>query len=229
MKGKVVLSSLLAVLFSTSLAFAAPLTDFSAGKTAVEVGVIRSDVKISGGAADTKFGSKYNMNWGVTTGLGSNFALQYKGFTSKGKSTYLSDFNLDGTARLNHHELNVLYELSKQENSFLYAFVGMTRDKGKVKVDGVGYSSKSKNNWQVGLGGVANIARDFDAFASVGAGNRVLNWKVGISYAINQDFDVEFFYSYYKAKKLSGIDLDAIGGRVDGSSKGFGIGVTYKF
>ena len=226
MRKKIFLVTLL-TLFLTSIAYAGPLKDFSPGKTAVEVGGLRSDVKISGSGVSEKFDEKYNMNWGVTTGLGGNFALQYKGFTAKGKGTYIPAANLDGTAKLNHHELNLLYKLFKTDNVFLYTFAGMARDKGSVKIAGTRFSSDSKNNWQAGVGGTVKIARKLDLFASVGAGNRVLNWKAGLSYALNKNFDIDVFYSYYKVKKLSGENF--IGNKFDGSSKGIGLGLTFKF
>lgn len=223
MKKSTVLAMVAATMLTTSVGFAAPLNDYSTGKTSIDLTFRQSDVNAKGPDFSDSLDKKGNLDFGITTGLGNNFALQYNGYNAKSKVTALPDgdggtYNEQGTLKL--QELNVLYKLDKNVS----AFAGLVKVKGEVSADGDSISSNSKNKVQFGLIGSTKLADKTTAYAQVGFASDYTNWKVGVSQEIAPNLEFNVDYRRINAKKLNFADTD-----IDVTTKGIGVGVTYKF
>jgi opacity protein-like surface antigen len=227
------------MLVMTSVGFAAPLSDYSAGKTSIDLTWRNSDGKSSGsdedGSWETKFGKKSNLDFGITSGLGNNFAIQYAGYNAKSKDAVSwSDANETGiaTAKLKTQEFNVLYKLNKN----LSAYTGLVRIKAEENAnvsytdgspsESESYGTKTKNAMQFGLIGTVKLAEKTTAYAQVGVASNFTNWKIGVSQAISSNLDFNVDYRGVKAKNLKFQGEDE---KFDASAKGIGFGITYKF
>jgi opacity protein-like surface antigen len=209
------------MIFSVSVAFAAPQTDFKQGKTSVDLGAIRSEIDADG----IDFDKKTNLDLGITTGLSEKLALQYKYQKLEGDLG-----NSFGKAETDNkvHELNVLYKL----DSNVYAFAGVQRLSGDFKITeyGVGsesYKIDSKTVAQIGVTGVAQLADKLNGWATAAIGNDNYSYEIGLGYEIANNADLNLFYRY---KKFNDIEFKSgITGSGDAKSKGVGAGVTFKF
>jgi hypothetical protein len=189
---------------------AAPLTDYSEGKTAIDLTSRSSDINDNGSSLD----KKSNLDWGITTGLGNKFAIQYNGYNAKSKdSSYI-----DGL-ELKTQEFNVLYQIDKN----LSAYTGIVKSKADWSY---GDTSNEKSNMQFGLIGSTKIADKTTAYASVAVASDFTNWKVGVSQEIAPNVDFNVDYRRMEVKNLTG---DTYNGSDDITTKGLGYGVTYKF
>lgn len=195
---------------------AAPLTDYSTGKTAIDLNVRNSDVEVNGGSLN----KKANLDWGITTGLGNKFALQYNGYNAKSKNTAIFDA-ADGVTNivnveLKTQEFNVLYQIDKN----ISAYTGIVKLKESGSVNGIHISGDNKSKVQLGLIGSTKIANKTTTYASFAVASDFTNWKLGVSQEIapNLDFNVD-----YRRMKVKDIETD------DVTVKGLGYGVTYKF
>lgn len=201
---------------ATSVGFAAPLNDFSEGKVAIDISARPSnDIKADN---DTTLDAKTSWEYGITAGVGNNFAVQYKNFNPKSK-----DYSGDNL-KLETQELNVLYKLNENYT----VFTGLVQAKSKYNLSGLGgLEGDTKSNWQVGVTGQSPLADKLTGYATVAAGADTSSWKLGLAYAVNKNTDFDLFYAENKYNKVNfygGLDLDA-----DYKVKGLGYGVTYKF
>jgi opacity protein-like surface antigen len=227
MKKTAILAIAAATMLTTSIGFAAPLTDYSAGKTSIDLIWRNSDNELKTSDGTDSLDKKSNLDFGITTGLGNNFAIQYNDYNAKSKETTLPD-GFGGTYQehgsLKTQELNVLYKIDKNVS----AYTGVVRVKGNVNSDGNGFSSNTKNKMQFGLVGSTKIADKTTAYAVVGVASDYTNWKVGVSQEIAPNLEFTVDYRRLQAKKLTfdvaGTPLDA-----DVTVKGLGFGVGYKF
>ena len=212
---KKILAFLAATSLMTSVAMAAPQTDYSPGKTTIDLTMRNTEGKDSWDTYD----KKNNLDWGVTTGLGNDWAIQYRQFNPKSKVT-----NFDGyqaKTQLKTREINVLRKVT--ENVSVYA--GVMRVQGVY--DEVSYpteKSSSKNKLQLGLVGSTKIADKLIGYASVGAGKDLTAWQIGAAYEVAPNVDFNVDYRQIKAKKLN-----FSGAESDGEAKGLGFGISYKF
>jgi len=225
MEKTTILAMAAATMLTTSVGFAAPLSDYSAGKTSVDLTWRQSDVNVKGPDYSDSLGKKGNLEFGITTGLGNNLAIQYNGFNAKSKNTALSDgsggtYNAQGTLKV--QEFNVLYKLDKNVS----AFAGLVKVKGEITDDGDSMSSNSKNKVQFGLIGSTKLSEKTTAYAQVGVASSFTNWKIGISQEIAPNLELNVDYRRTQAKKMS---FDNGLGDVDVTAKGLGLGVSYKF
>ncbi len=225
MKKTAILAMAAAAMLTTSVGFASPLNDYSAGKTSVDLTWRQSSLDATSQSATDALSKKGNMEFGITTGLGGNFAFQYTNANNKSKDTNLPD-GAGGTYRengsLKTQEFNVLYKLDKNVS----AYVGMVNLKGNIDDEGMGLSSSSKKKVQFGLMGSAKLGEKTTAYAQVGVASSFTNWKIGVSQEIAPNVEFNIDYRRTQAKKMN---FDNGLGDVDMTAKGIGVGVSYKF
>ncbi|MBP2660131.1 MAG: hypothetical protein H6Q69_3163 [Firmicutes bacterium] len=219
---KKVLATFAALSVVTSVGFASPLTDYSAGKTAIDLNFRNSDINVTGGGVSPDYDKKYNLDWGITTGLGNKFAIQYNGYNAKSKdTTFISSIE---STKVKTQEFNVLYQLNK--NVSVYA--GSIKVKGSVTDVGnsTTYTADDKSKIQFGLVGSTKIAEKTTAYASLAVASDITNWKIGVSQEIapNLEFNLD-----YRNMKVKDVEFVSGGNSYDVKSKGLGYGVTYKF
>jgi opacity protein-like surface antigen len=227
LKKTAILAMVAATMLTTSIGFTAPLTDYSVGKTSIDLIWRNSDAELKTSDGTDSLDKKSNLDFGITTGLGNNFAIQYNDYNAKSKDTSLPD-GYGGTYQehgsLKTQELNVLYKIDKNVS----AYTGVVRVKGNVNSDGDGFSSNTKNKVQLGLIGSTKIAEKTTAYAQIGVASDYTNWRIGLSQEIAPNLELDVDYRRLQAKKVTfdvaGTPLDA-----DVTVKGLGVGVSYKF
>ncbi|SEJ71267.1 hypothetical protein SAMN05660742_11497 [Propionispira arboris] len=224
MKKTTILAMAAVTMLTTSVGFAAPLDDYSAGKTQVDLTWRQSDVKAEGDSTAGDFNKKGNMEFGITTGLGNNFALQYNNFNGKSKDT---DFTNGGgefsaAATLKMQEFNVLYKVDKN----LSVYTGITSVKGSFDSTIGNSESDTKNKLQFGVIGSTKLGDKTTAYAKVGVASGMTNWKVGVSQEVAPNLELNVDYGSLKVNKMA---FNNGMGDVDMTSKGLGFGISYKF
>ena len=122
MKKTAILAMVAATMVTTSVGFAAPLSDYSAGNTSVDLTWRQSSIDATSQSVTDSLSKKGNMEIGITTGLGGNFAFQYTNANNKSKDTNLPDGS-GGTYRengsLKTQEFNVLYKMDKNVSAYV--------------------------------------------------------------------------------------------------------------
>lgn len=220
---KKVIGVVAALSLATSVGFAAPLNDFSQGKVAVDISARPSnDIKVSDSTGSETYDGKTSWEYGITAGLGNNFAIQYKNFNPKSKD--YSGFS----GKLDTQEFNVLYKVDEN----FTVFTGFVQAKSKYDVSGLGsFEGDTKSNWQLGVTGQTPLADKLTGYATVAAGADTSSWKLGVSYAINKNMDFDLFYAEnkYDNVKYNGAIASIYGRDADYKVKGLGYGLTYKF
>lgn len=223
---KKVLGMVAALSLITSVGFAAPLNDFSQGKVAIDVSARPSgDIKVSDSTGSATYDGKTNWEYGVTVGLGNNFAFEYKNFNPKSKDYNLSGYTANG--KLDTQEFNILYKVDKN----FTVFTGVNTVKSEYSVGGLDLDGDSETNWQLGVTGQAPIGKNLTGYATVAAGQDSHSWKIGAAYAIDKNLDFNLFYAENKYNKVKYNDnlATGFGNDADYTVKGMGYGLTYKF
>lgn len=201
---------------------AAPLTDYSAGKTAIDLTIRSSDININGSSIDPTYNKSSNLDWGITTGLGNKFALQYNEYNAKSKDTTFR--NSIENAEVKTQEFNILYQLDNN----LSLYTGVIKAKGSVNNSRIPIpiTADDKSKMQIGLIGSTKIGDKTTAYASLGVASDITNWKIGVSQEIapNLEFNVD-----YRNTKITSVKYSGINDSFDVTSKGLGYGITYKF
>lgn len=220
------LSMTLVLAALTTTCFAGPLTDYTQGKASIDLS-IRPNLSITGtdSGGDAKWNSKSNTDFGLTYGLGNNFAIQYNYSTADTKdyTGTISGFPITGHGSLNSQEFNVLYKLDNN----LSAFIGATRTTNDIDTSLGSIAGKSSNGYQVGFIDTTKIADKTNLYGIVAAGNKLASYTIGVSQALGGNTEFNLFY---KTVKYKGLEYDGIGGyEYDYKVKGLGCGLTYKF
>lgn len=203
-----------------SISFAGPLMDYSAEKVAIDVSVRPSTDFAADIANYTTFNADSKgtpFTWGITTGLGNNFALQYRQFNLNTKT---GDTNAYGTLRpaaQTFKELNLYYKFDKN----MSVFIGALRHNYHTTDAGLTYTAPTINAFQGGVVAVTELGKDISAYGILAVGTKnVRSCEVGLSYAITPQLDLDV---YYKNQKVLLSNSD------NSHAKGMGYGVTYKF
>lgn len=236
MNKKILISFIVSATLFSSAVSAAPLTDYSAGRTSIDLTWRTSKNTIEANGHSVSLDNKYNLDWGITTGLGHDFALQIAGYDAKSKDT-LINMTVTAASHIKTTEYNVLYKLNKN----IAAYTGVVNLKGTMDnhMNIGGYSmsqsaSGSENKVQFGLIGSTKIAAKTSVYGQVGVASDLTNWKVGVAQEIAPNVDFNIDYRYLSAKKLTLNATDPITGNpitanTDCTTKGIGFGISYKF
>lgn len=216
---KACLTALL-LLSLSGAAVAAPLTDYSAGKTSIDISYMPNlDLSVDGDSTD---GKSKSVDVGVTFGLGNNLALQYIHNSAKTDTTYLSS-SLNFKDEITVQQFNILYKVA--ENASVFA--GYTQAKDDLVTSIGTFSGKSIKGYQVGLQGNLPINGKLSSYGIISAGNKITSYELGLTQQINTNLDVNLFYKNLKYKDLEYNDEPDY--KFDGKADGVGIGITYKF
>ncbi|SDF77188.1 hypothetical protein [Sporomusa acidovorans] len=229
MKKTAILAMTTAAILTASVGLAAPLTDYSKGKTSIDVTWRQSDINAKSQLFNDDLDKQDNLDYGITTGLGNKFAVQYNYYNAKSKDTTFSTSFVDsGTyeykenGSLKTQEFNVLYKIDKA----LSAYVGVAQIKGTMYSDGYDFTSGKENKLQFGLIGSAKLFDKTTAYAQVGVASDFYKWKLGVSQEIAPNLELNVDYSRAQAKNMN---FDGGVGAVDITTKGLGFGLSLKF
>ena len=231
---KKILVTLAVLSIGASVGYASPLTDYSVGKTTIDLMVRNTDSEVTDREGPISLGRKSNLDFGITTGLGNRLAIQYSNYNAKAKDAvfYSSASETDRmNGKLKTQEFNIMYKVDKN----ISAYTGLVTIKGSLiendRDNGTNidttypYSSGTKKKMQFGLVGSTKLGEKTSAYAQVGVASDYTNWKIGVSQEIAPNLDFNIDYRRLKVKKLSYEAGDAS----DVTVKGLGYGVTYKF
>lgn len=202
MKKKIAAAVLGLLMAGVTAAYASPVTDFEKGHVTVEFGsTLNSTFNGSRevtGEADGKSGFKY----GVTAGLGDDWAIQFKGgkFKSEVFSAYSASLGDSVTTygKSTHQEFNLIRRISPNvsavagwvQNKFSY---GNTVAPATIASIHAGVMADQKLNEKATL------------FAAVLGGKDVLFWEAGVSYKIAKD---AHFNVSYGEREFKNVDLN---------------------
>jgi predicted transposase YbfD/YdcC len=208
-----------------SSALASPLTDYSKGKTSIDVTnypSLSSHITNNNGYDQSpKCKSSYDI--GITTGLGDKLAIQYRNFTPETKAIKVGSAAYE-TIENKNQEINVLYKLDKNTS----AFIGFHWTDYKDITNDTGYSLSvdcdTKKTPQIGV--VANypISNKANLFGVIGIGNNYTNAEIGISHNLSSNFELNVIYRKTNINNIRANDVS-----IDTEYRGIGYGLTYKF
>ena len=177
----------------SAVAFAAPIKYPQAGdlKANINYGF---DQEEGGRSADSRF-----TGGDVTYVLNDNLDLQYVNNKTKGTNGN----------RINEHYLVGNYRLTPYVSAYA----------GGSYVNTETYNHTKSYGYQVGLKGQLPLAERWQGFASVGVGDDVNTYEIGVGYDITPEWDAHIKY------RDSDIDVD----NYDDSVNGWQVGMGYKF
>ena len=199
---KILLGAVALSLLATSPAYAAPMTSMEKGKGKVDAAfTMGSSLKSEDGDESSDLGGNNRYRLGVTYGLGDKLGIDYK------YAAHAGDYD----SSVQSHQLNLMYQF----NPNVAAFVGYVHNRAKVLGE-----SNNQNGYQVGVLGNMKIAKRTTAWASIGLGNKITAYEIGVGYDLTKNFDVNLFYNDTKYKGFDGADF---------KTHGVNLGVTYHF
>lgn len=232
---RVILFLLVTIVFSgliPSGTLASPLMDYSLGKTTLDIisypNIQMKDqyysISDSKSFTDHADGKNDNFEWGLTTGLGGNLAIQYRQFNPESKShTFIGPTM--AKFEIKSQEVNVLYKI----NQNISAFTGYHQTRYAYSPVAFSFAAKNKNVLQVGIIGNKQIAPKTQLYGTVGVGKDLSNFESGLSYEVAKDLELNLIYRHKKVKDLEST-IDGVFSYKDTvTTKGFGLGITYKF
>ena len=190
---KLIIAAILAALAVTSAAMAAPLRDPQPGdlKANANYGF---DQKEGGRSAKSRL-----TGGDVTYVLNNHWDIQYVNNYTKG----------DNDNKINENYLVGNYRLTP----YLSAYAGGSYVKTQT------YNTTKSYGYQVGIKGQLPLAARWQGFASVGVGDDVNTYEVGVGYDITPNWDAHVKY------RSSSVDVD----NYDDDVKGWQVGMGYKF
>lgn len=238
---KYILFSLVAIVCSmliVSPGFASPLADYSLGKTAVDISWMPNlNMKDQFAATYMEYagewsehnGKKGNFAWGLTTGLGGKWAVQYRQFNPESKR---SNDEVPSYYGMKTQEFNVLYKVDN--NLSLFAGWHQAKYTSSDTYNGARTTRTADNKdvLQAGLVGTMKIAPKTLLYGIAGIGKDLANYETGVSYEVAKDLEFNLFYRYKKVEKLkNAVDIEGgLSPFIDNvTAKGVGFGFTYKF
>jgi len=174
--------------------------DYSTGNTSMDItnypNLHMKDHFVSQSYSDNRTikidGKNSNLEWGITTGMGGKWALQYRQFNPKG------DNNFGEIIGMKTQEVNVLYKL----NNNLSVFVGWHQAKYSYEYPTVPFSAENKDVLQGGIIGTTKIAPRTNLYGIVGIGKGLHNLESGISYEVDKHVELNFVYRYKKVEDI---------------------------
>ncbi len=205
---KIILGTTVLSLLAASVVYAAPMTSMKQGTGKIDASLsLGSSFKgyEHGDAIDLD--GKTRGRLGVTYGLGDKLGIDYKYVGHAG------DFY---DTSLQSNQLNLMYQF----NPNVAAFAGYVHNRFKVGT-GKSYGTTSESGYQVGILGSMKLAKRTSAWVSIGAGNKITAYEIGVGYDLTHNFDLDLFYNNTKYK---GFDEDA-----EVKTHAVNLGVTYHF
>jgi hypothetical protein len=207
--------------------FAGPLTNYAPGKTALDVNWLPS-LQMSDSynslydnGTDKDRGRNAVVDWGITTGLGNRWAVQYRQYNPETKQHFITIQQFG----MKTQELNVLYKIDKNVS----AFVGWHQAKYTFSAsNNPNTTANNQNVLQTGLVGTMEIAPKTLLYGIVSVGSGLTNFEAGVGFGVNEDLDFNLFYRYKNVAHLK--DTTWAQAYTDElTAKGFGLGFTWKF
>ena len=224
---KIISIGMVCSLLASGVALASPLTDYSAGKTAIDLTWRNVQDEGSLLGVNAALDRKYNLDLGVTVGLGGKFAFQYNQLNPKAEVTSIAAPPLSGDrlrAKIWTQQYNVLYKIS--ENVSAYTGVFKTHSHfSDIDLPMIGAKTRERNIWQVGVSGSTKLAPKTTLYGSIGLGKNLTDFTAGVSYEFAPNTELSLSYRDFKVDHNVSLHNNII----DYEANGLGLGVTHKF
>ena len=205
---KIILGTTVLSLLAASVAYAAPMTSMDKGTGKIDASFsLGSSFKGEEYGYNIDLDGKTRGRLGVTYGLGDKLGIDYK-YVGHAGDVY--------DTSLQSNQLNLMYQF----NPNVAAFAGYVHNRLKVN-SGEASSTASESGYQVGVLGSMKIAKRTSAWASIGVGNKITAYEIGVGYDLTHNFDVNLFYNDTKYRGF--VDDISI------NTHGVNLGVTYHF
>jgi outer membrane immunogenic protein len=206
MRKNVLVISVLSTLLVASVVYASPMTEMKQGTGKIDASFsLGPSFKAEEYGWTSDMDGKTRGRLGITYALGDKFGIDYKYVGHAG------DF-LDSSLQSN--QLNLIYQF----NPNVEAFAGYVHSRLKIPEGNI---ENSQNGYQVGVLGRMDIAKRTSAWASVGVGNKITAYEIGVGYDLTHDFDLNLFYN---DTKYRGFDYG-----IDAMTHSVNLGITYHF
>lgn len=205
---KIILGTTALSLLVVSVAFASPMTSMTQGTGKIDASFsLGSSFKADSEGRSVDLDGKTRGRLGVTYGLGDKVGIDYK---------YVGHAGDSYDSSLQSNQLNLMYQF----NPNVAVFAGYVHNRFKASNDGES-AHLSESGYQVGVLGTMKIAERTSAWASIGGGNKITAYEIGVGYDLTHNFDLDLFYNDTKYK----------GFKADSSAKthGVNLGITYHF
>lgn len=200
---KKVLATTLGLLLAGATATAAPVTDFEKGAVTVEFGSTFNSNFNGSGAVSGSAGGKSGFKYAITSGLGDNWAVQYRGGKFKSEDfSGTADFLPDPVStygKSDHQEFNVVHRL----NPNLSLVVGLVQNTFSYGLPSIKEATKS--GVHIGFEATKKINDKSSIFASLVGGKDVSFWETGISYKLAKDTALNVSYA---ERNFKNVDLE---------------------
>ncbi len=191
------------VVLTAAFMAAMAVTAFAAPMGSTELGDVRVDLNYGFsqdvGPVD---GDSGIVGGDVTVGLGGNWAFQYENYTV--------GIDFPGADNAEEHHFRALYKLTPNVG----VFAGVTHAN---IADGDG--NPDSTGFQAGVVGQIDLTDDVFAWGSVGLGNDINTYELGVGYNVTPQLDVHVLY------RESSHDYEY----VDDDIKGWQVGLGYQF
>lgn len=208
------------------VATASPLTDYSAGKVAIDLDWRNTELQGSyAGTYALDFKKKYSVDGGITIGLGNKFAFQFNAFNPTPKPTDMAVFSGDSfTSKLSSQQYNIMYQFKPG----FAAYTGVMHASGSFEdLDGGPWATTDDRNiWQFGVVATTKLSDKATGYGIVGVGKDLTNWVAGISFQVTPNTELNISY---RDLKIDHFVTTGMGARLDSQASGLGLGITCKF
>ena len=204
-KTGILLGVMMATLLTSAVVHASPMTSMEKGTGKVDASLAfgSSVVADLGSHGTHDFDGKNRYRLGATYGLGDKWGIEYKYVNNEAEFV---DFSLQS------NQLNAIYQF----NPNVAAFAGYVNNRANTDEE----RKSSQSGYQVGVLGRMEVAKRTSAWASIGVGNVMTAYEVGVGYDLTNNFDLNLFYNDTKYKDIEGLDI---------KTHSLNLGVTYHF
>lgn len=234
MKKQIFIFGVISIFIVSGVCSASPLMDYSKGNTSIDMTIRSGEISVNNDWAGNSLKKDVDSNFEgtITHGLGGRVAIQYRNTFGDSESYY--SLSKDTKITLRSQEVNILYKLNKQISAYAGLVQVETSQVGALKTttlsnlaQTIGNHPYQKSGYQVGLIGTTSLGPKLVGYASVGLGNCVDSYEVGLGYEVarNLEFNVGYKNAKYKGMEVRFLEVFPY----DCTFKGTTLGLTYRF
>lgn len=225
---KIVFMMFLAVMLISGMVSASPLTDYTAGQTAIDFNW-RPNLNLDYTDSSATVGldsSGGNYDLGVTVGLGKKFAFQYANQHVKSNINNIIAGGPNYTDLTANH-FNLLYQLDKN----VAVFAGYARAANDIvalpPLPSMTVEGRTASSCQFGVVGSFPLGKKLTAYGIAGFGPHIDSLEAGLGYDFTKNTELNVFYKSVKYKELEYNTIPDY--KIDIKARGMGLGLTFKF
>lgn len=221
---KKILLLIVTLIMFASAATASPLTDYSLGRTAWDIGVNISPFYNSASPETSYCGIGYGFNAGATVGIGYHMALQYSIQNAASATVNAAT----GSYYLQIQQLNLLYNYASGDTPFFFGWiVGAQYGSAGLRGDSAGLSANSQFGGQIGLMLAFPLDNNVSVYGSARGGKPYSQASVGASYQFTPNLETNLDLTYITNNGSNGYPDST--GNTNSSALPISLSVTLKY